>query len=304
MLSKLFSDKNRLISSLVILALILPAFVLTKYAFEPGRIIGLIIYLLIAMLGLFEVFKAVGMHKYTAMALATAIIPFVVLNWAPFSDFVTGARADDSLPSMLLSSLKEWKIYLIVILASLLPFVVDDNYRRQKMVIVRHLIVILVLLLTGVFAKSIWVMNINSLWRVLFFVGIAIIADTFAYAGGMLFGKKWFGGKKFAPQLSPKKTWAGFAVGVSSSIIFSVLVGYFGNIWSDFKGNDEIIVSVLGGLFLSMVAPYGDLAFSAIKRYVNIKDFSNLIPGHGGVYDRIDALAVVFVFGSIIYLFA
>lgn len=80
MFNKLFADKKRLISSLVIIFTIIPAFVLTKYAYEPGRIIGLIIYLSVGMLGLFEVFKAVGMHKYTAGVMSLILIPFALIN--------------------------------------------------------------------------------------------------------------------------------------------------------------------------------------------------------------------------------
>lgn len=303
MLSKLFSDKKRLISSLAILMVIVPTIVLTRYAGEPGRIIGLIVYASIAMVGLYEVFKALGMHKIITMIMPLVVLPFIFINWYPFQDFITGVRSHEQVSVMLKSSLGEWKTYLIALVVTLLPLV-DDNYRRQKGLAIRQFIVIFAIFVTMIFAKAVWIVNINSLFKVMFFIGIAIIADTMAYAGGMLFGKKWFNGKKFAPVLSPKKTWAGFVVGVSCAITYSVLVGYFGNIWSDFKGNKEIIVAVLGGVGLSLVAPYGDLAFSAIKRYTKIKDFSNLIPGHGGIYDRIDALSIVFVFGSIIYLLA
>lgn len=303
MLSKLFSDNKRLMSSLAILIIIVPTIVLTRYAHEPGRIIGLIVYLSIAMLGLYEVFKSLGINKIIATLMSLIVIPFVFINWLPFTDFITGVRLRDDVNVLLKSALSEWKMYLIIFAITFMPLI-DDNYRRQPGIIVRQIIIILVAFVTVIFAKTVWVVNIKSLWKVMFFILIAIIADTMAYAGGMLFGKKWFKGKKFAPVLSPKKTWAGFVVGVSSTIVFSILVGYFGNIWSDFKGNNEIIVSVIGGLALSLIAPYGDLAFSAIKRYVKIKDFSNLIPGHGGIYDRIDALSIVFVFGSIIYLFA
>lgn len=303
MLSKLFSDKKRLISSLAILVIMLPTVVLTKYAYEPGRIIGLVVYMSIAMLGLFEVYRSLGVHKIIASIMSLIVIPFIFVNWEPFEDFITGVRVSEKISVMLSLALGEWKTYLIVFVVTFMPLI-DDAYRKQKGVVFRQLIIIFVAFITVIFAKSIWILNINSLWKVLFFMGIAIIADTMAYAGGMLFGQKWFKGKKFAPTLSPKKTWAGFVVGVTCAISFSILVGYFGGIWNDFKGYKEIIVSVVGGLGLSLIAPYGDLAFSAIKRFVKIKDFSNIIPGHGGIYDRIDALAIIFVFGSVIYLFA
>lgn len=308
MLSKLFSDKKRWLSVLVILALLIPAFILTKYAYEPGRIIGLIIYVSIGMLGLYEVFKSVGINKYLSMILPLSILSFVFLDWNVFEDFIIyGSSARGSSMSQMIYSAfaggdKIYIKYLIVLVISFVPLF-DDNFRRSSGIVIRQFIVTVVTFITFIFVKMIWVMNMNDFGKMAFFISIAIIADTFAYIGGMFFGKKWFKGAKFSPKLSPKKTWAGFVVGVSLAATFAILVGYFAGIWEDF-GSHEILVSVLAGLFLAVIAPYGDLAFSAIKRFVGVKDFSNLIPGHGGVYDRVDAMAIIVVFGSIIYLLA
>jgi phosphatidate cytidylyltransferase len=111
-----------------------------------------------------------------------------------------------------------------------------------------------------------------------FFV-IAVVAatDTGAFAAGRLFG-----GPKLAPSISPNKTWSGFGGGVTAGILTSLLCAYF------------LSVAPYGlaaiGLILSVVSQVGDLAESALKRAFGVKDASNLIPGHGGVLDRVDGV--------------
>ncbi len=105
----------------------------------------------------------------------------------------------------------------------------------------------------------------------------------FADSGAYLIGKN-FGRNKLAPRLSPKKTWEGYLGGV----IFGVLGGVlFAWLW-----RNEIPVSLLEGALIGFVmatlTTLGDLGESMIKRQADIKDSSNLFPGHGGVFDRID----------------
>ncbi|MBU5677451.1 phosphatidate cytidylyltransferase [Alkaliphilus sp. MSJ-5] len=102
--------------------------------------------------------------------------------------------------------------------------------------------------------------------------------DTFAYFSGYFFGKR-----KLCPSISPKKTVAGAIGGVLGSISISVLFGYF-------FLQDYIIVVAFIGAIGSIVAQVGDLSASLIKRHTGIKDFGNLIPGHGGVLDRFDSI--------------
>ena len=109
------------------------------------------------------------------------------------------------------------------------------------------------------------------------------VCDTFALAVGMLFGKH-----KMAPVLSPKKTIEGAIGGVAGSAICSVILSFV------LKAADPeavyhwqfLIIGICGAL-ISMI---GDLAASAIKRNHAIKDYGNLIPGHGGIMDRFDSI--------------
>ena len=114
-----------------------------------------------------------------------------------------------------------------------------------------------------------------------------IITDTFAYVGGSLIGKHK------VTKLSPNKSWEGYIVG-SLMGTFMMSMYYFTFINMQASRIPVILIIFL----MTVVGQVGDLFFSAIKRKHNIKDFSNLIPGHGGVLDRLDSLifvAVVFM---------
>lgn len=101
--------------------------------------------------------------------------------------------------------------------------------------------------------------------------------------GGYVFGR-WIGGPKLAPRLSPKKTWAGLIGGaglaaLAGAIAIAVL-----------HRTGSALAAAPGAALLAVVAQAGDLAESAVKRHYGVKDSGNLIPGHGGVLDRIDGL--------------
>ena len=102
--------------------------------------------------------------------------------------------------------------------------------------------------------------------------------DTFAYFVG-----KFFGTTPMAPRLSPKKTWEGFAGGVLGTVLVVVLIGLFTTQLTPSQ-------SLLIGLTIAVVGPLGDLFESRVKRDVDVKDAGHMLPGHGGVLDRFDAL--------------
>ena len=118
-----------------------------------------------------------------------------------------------------------------------------------------------------------------------FLVLLAVIwaGDTFALAGGRTFGRT-----KFAPVLSPKKTNEGAAAGLLGGLVVAALMQHF--LFPDLPLRHVLIASVVVGFFGQL----GDLGESMLKRAAEIKDSSQLIPGHGGVLDRMDSLLFAF----------
>ena len=117
--------------------------------------------------------------------------------------------------------------------------------------------------------------------------------DTCAYCVGMLIGKH-----KMAPVLSPKKSVEGGIGGILGAALIGVLYALAINYWGN-AGADVLSYAIIGAAG-GAISQIGDLAASAIKRYHNIKDYGNLIPGHGGILDRFDS--VIFTAPIIYYL--
>lgn len=117
--------------------------------------------------------------------------------------------------------------------------------------------------------------------RTLIFVALAVCSDVGGYFAGILFGKH-----PMAPGISPKKTWEGLAgsvlVGVAGGAILLATLLH-GHLWQ----------GVLLGAAAVAAATLGDLAMSMIKRDLEIKDMGSVLPGHGGVLDRIDSMLIV-----------
>ena len=119
--------------------------------------------------------------------------------------------------------------------------------------------------------------------------------DIFAYFIGKKFGKHKFS------KVSPKKSIEGCIAGTIGAILIMLIYTYVAN---TFWGMEySYVVIGIAGLVLSIIGQVGDFAASSIKRYVDIKDYSNLIPGHGGMLDRIDSLIFLAPFAYVLFMF-
>lgn len=118
---------------------------------------------------------------------------------------------------------------------------------------------------------------------------IAFVSDSGAYFFG-----KYLGRHKMTPKMSPHKTWEGLAGGVLLSVAVMLV---FMRLFDAFVGfRESYLVAGIYGLSGALLGAFGDLCFSVIKRQTGIKDFGNLLPGHGGILDRFDSFVTISIF--------
>ena len=110
---------------------------------------------------------------------------------------------------------------------------------------------------------------------------------------GAYFAGRAIGGPRLAPRISPSKTWAGLGGGVLAALVVGFLLHRFGNL--------PIQLAAASGL-LAVAAQLGDLLESAMKRRAGVKDSGTLLPGHGGVLDRLDGVVAVAPLAALLYL--
>jgi phosphatidate cytidylyltransferase len=120
-----------------------------------------------------------------------------------------------------------------------------------------------------------------GIWAILYIFAIVWATDIAAYFAG-----RAIGGPKLWPRISPKKTWAGLLGGVLAA-------GLVSGIFAELTPVDGTTQLIAVGMILAVIAQLGDLLISVMKRRFDTKDASNLIPGHGGLLDRVDGLLLV-----------
>lgn len=114
---------------------------------------------------------------------------------------------------------------------------------------------------------------------------MAYCSDTGAYFIGVFFGKH-----KMCPNISPKKSWEGFAGGILVAVIAMALYALV--LQRGMQWNASLLLALMYGFVGALGSVFGDLTMSVIKRQTGIKDYGNLIPGHGGILDRFDSVLI------------
>lgn len=243
--------KERIITALCLIAIVVPAVIF-------GGIFYKIVIGVAMGLSVYEMLHIcsrprIGMYMYIIVGLF----------------FVTGFLLNRN---HLLISSYSILVYLAVILACM---IFDDKCNIERSA---YVFTMGVLVCSGLHALL--VLRVDYGWEYLLLLAIATFgSDTGAYFAGMAFGKH-----KLIPRLSPKKTIEGSIGGILLGTILSVAyASYLGII----ETNRVLIVACF---VLTITGQVGDLVFSAIKRHFGVKDYSNLLPGHGGVLDRIDSI--------------
>lgn len=131
----------------------------------------------------------------------------------------------------------------------------------------------------------------EGVWTIVFLFAVVWGTDTIAYFTG-----RALGGPKLAPSISPGKTWSGAIGGAVGGVIASLIVANIA--WDGVHLPTVAVVAVL----LSVASQAGDLFESAVKRRHGVKDSGNLIPGHGGVMDRVDGLVAASVLLFVLWI--
>jgi phosphatidate cytidylyltransferase len=128
-------------------------------------------------------------------------------------------------------------------------------------------------------------------------LGLAWVADTAAYLSGRAFGRR-----RLAPSISPGKTWEGVAGGVVASLAYAIILAAW---WPELGRHVTGLVwpaYLAGVVMLCAASILGDLFESAAKRQAGVKDSGGLLPGHGGVLDRIDSATAVLPVGVLLWI--
>lgn len=182
----------------------------------------------------------------------------------------------------------EYSISLPRLLLPLVMLLIPSIFYKKEEYLTKNAFFTLgIVYLLGIFFNLLIAIRSVNVSLLIYLLSVTILTDTFAYAIGKLIGKN-----KMCPKISPHKTWEGFIGGLIGGSIVGLIV------YSNILGS-LTFKAILVTFILSFIGQIGDLFYSKIKRENKIKDFSNIMPGHGGVLDRVDSLSFV-VFAYVI----
>lgn len=262
--------KQRILSGAVII-LFAAAIVLFNESFPMGLNIAIV---LIAGVSIWELLTALGIQKKLFLVWPSLTAAVLI----PFASYL---QCD---PALILY------IYTLVLFCGLLFHHKEVTFRELGM------IYSMTLLIPAALGTLVSLRDNNpacGIFIVMVAVFAAWVADAGAYFTGSFFGKH-----KLCPEISPKKTIEGAIGGVIVNVLVLLLAGFIYE--QAFGAQVNEISMLLIGLGSSVISILGDLSFSLIKRSCNIKDFGQVIPGHGGILDRFDS--VIFVSPLVYYI--
>ena len=254
--------KKRVISALIALAIIIPLII------DGGLIFNLGVYI-ISILALKEFLDIKATKKQ--MPIFIQLIAYI---------FITILIAFNSKDILNVFTL-DYRILSALFMTFLIPTVF--YHERSKYSINDAFYLIGGLLFLGISMSLLILVRSISLNLLVFLLLIPMITDIFAYITGMLIGKH-----KLLKEISPKKTIEGMIGGTLMSVFVSAM--FYHTMIDPLFSKIQLLAICT---FLSILGQYGDLVFSAIKRYFGKKDFSHLLPGHGGILDRLDSIIFV-----------
>ena len=304
------SMRTRIIAGLTALAIVLPFVMFGDWPF-----FALISAVLV--IATIEIVRCAKTKYSKALYVVAFILAFLILFWNFFQDIPSMFKGDDSWSGIYDSYGRIYisiTIMFVGICLLFLTILVDKNFTIVDATFIFTTVVLIALGLQSFLFIRYYPVHVHhdalravgetvpyinaydnceSFLFVLYVALGACLNDAFAYFVGVFFGKH-----KMNPRISPKKTWEGFFGGV---ILTSIVLSAFAFIMAYADDGKHAILHglldkdhwyhiVILSTLIPLVSVLGDLVFSSIKRHYEIKDFSNLIPGHGGVLDRIDSI--------------
>ncbi|MGX7079119.1 phosphatidate cytidylyltransferase [Gemella parahaemolysans] len=217
--------------------------------------------------------------KFTTFALGVmAMYEIVRMTFKETNIVVLGLSSLAGALLFLNEEISQLQLYglLFFILVGMLATVVVTGH-KIKLVEIGSIIFVTAYIFIGFYC--LFMIRNFSLSHVAYLLLTIWFTDSFAYFGGMKFGKN-----KLSPKISPNKSIEGSVIGSLSSIVIALLFFYTTNIFS------SLLVAIVITLVVSVIGQFGDLIESAYKREYQVKDSSNLLPGHGGIFDRFDSV--------------
>lgn len=254
--------KKRVISAIVALLIFIPIFLIGGALYDLA-------FIILAVIGLHEFLKIREEKKEFPVFIS--FISYVLLILI----VTTGITTKEMIFTI------DFRVISALILVFLVPTVLYHDRSIYSIVDAFYLIGGVFFL--GVSFSLLIIFRNIDLKLLIYLFTITIMTDTYAFIIGRLIGKH-----KLLENISPNKTLEGMISGTFFGTILGTL--YYLSFISIDK---NIIIVILTTLFLSILGQLGDLVFSAIKRYYGKKDFSNIMPGHGGILDRFDSIIFV-----------
>lgn len=291
---------KRTTSALILLVIIVPFFLATNLLKNDyGKAIGIIFYIIFSLVATMEIIAWNGLNLIfnIILCLLSATIWFI-----PNSIFKNGTY---SFELQKIINLFIWQnfsnsiIISLIIIASTTTLFFLISKRKS---FTKFFMTFFALIYIPLFLKFLYLYNRINIYLFACIFLIPIIVDTSAYFGGMLLGHKIIK-KPFSPHISPKKTWEGAIISYLLGTLCVYLFMYLPKNNVNYVVFTKVTQVVIGMIFLPFLSIVGDLLFSYIKRKIKIKDYSNLIPGHGGLMDRFDSTSLVTIGTTLILLF-
>lgn len=254
--------KQRVITAVVLIP------VLALIVLAAPTIVAAVVWGALLAVGVYELLYCTGLVTHPRMVLYSGAMAFAVSIWSHYGA-VTGYA--------LLGMLVFWILLFSELMANHVKISVE-------MIMECAFAGLLVPYLLSSLIRILTMMNGRYLIPIPFVV--AFSSDAGAYFAGSMFGKH-----KLAPVVSPNKTVEGVGGGLVSAMVGMLIYAVLLQLVFQFKVNYG--AALLYGLLGSLIGVFGDLCFSVIKRQSGLKDFGNLIPGHGGFFDRFDSMVTV-----------